>query len=354
MSLKVLHLSTCDKFLPSYIRFLQDNLDFSNQEFLLTHGMAVNDLQHHENIYLAKNSFVSLSKYYFIAIYKMIFAKKIIFHGLFDFRLVCILFFMPWLLKKSYWIIWGGDLYTYKVGKKNLRWRIKEFFRRPVIKRFRYLINVIKGDLELCKKWYLAEGEFLESITYPSNLSPLGITKFVSNSSFSIKDSMINILVGNSGSIQNNHYEIFKKIEKYKDHKISIFTPLTYGDANYIQEVIYIGKKIFGEDFYPILAHMTHEEYMNLLNGIDIAVFNHPRQQALGNIISLLGLGKKVFIRSDITSWNFFHSKEIEVFDIKNFEINPIEKNVVNNNQRLVESYFSKKRYLEQLEVILG
>ena len=38
---------------------------------------------------------------------------------------------------------------------------------------------------------------------------------------------------------------------------------------------------------------MNNKDYIQFLNQIDIAVFNHNRQQAMGTIRSLLGMGKK-------------------------------------------------------------
>jgi hypothetical protein len=62
---------------------------------------------------------------------------------------------------------------------------------------------------------------------------------------------------------------------------------------------------------------MGFEEYTAYLSDIDLAIFNHKRQQAMGNIIGLLSLGKKVFIRSDISPWPYFKGKGFELFDTK-------------------------------------
>lgn len=43
----------------------------------------------------------------------------------------------------------------------------------------------------------------------------------------------------------------------------------------------------------PIVDFMDFNEYINFLSTIDIAIFNHKRQQGMGNIITLLGMGKK-------------------------------------------------------------
>lgn len=63
---------------------------------------------------------------------------------------------------------------------------------------------------------------------------------------------------------------------------------------------------------------MPFEEYLGLLAKIDIAILNHKRQQAMGNITTLLGLGKKYILgdRDDITSWKFCLDHEFKVFKI--------------------------------------
>jgi len=48
---------------------------------------------------------------------------------------------------------------------------------------------------------------------------------------------------------------------------------------------------------------LEREKYFQLLSNIDIVVFAHNRQQAVGNIVPLLYAGKKIYIRSDISTW---------------------------------------------------
>ena len=346
MKLAVLHLSTCDKFLPPFIKFIKENFDFTQHKFLLLSGMAENLLERDKNIFITKKTYISLIYYYLLTIIQMHRAKKIILHGLFDFRLVCILFCMPWLLKKCYWALWGGDLYIYKSSAKNFQWRLKEFFRRPVIKRVGYIISYIKGDFELAQKWYHSRAKYIECILYPSNLAPHIPSKPRDHKG-------IKILVGNSGSPSNNHLEFFEGLQQFKDEDILIFVPLTYGEKSYIHQVINDGKEKFGDKFIPITEHVSNSEYCSFLSTIDIAAFNHNRQQAMGNIISLLGLGKKVFINPHITSWAFFLSKNISVFNIKNFNITFIDQETSMNNIACVKKNFSEANYLKQLEAFI-
>lgn len=346
MRLAVLHLSACDKFIPPFIAFIKENFNLSQHKFLLLSGMSENLLERDKNIFLAKNTHTSLIYYYLLTIVQMHRAKKIILHGLFDFRLVCILFCMPWLLKKCYWALWGGDLYIYKSSVKNFHWRLREFFRRPVIKRLGYIITYIKGDFELAQKWYHSNAKYIECILYPSNLAT-----FISSKPSDHKG--IKILLGNSGSPSNNHLELFEGLQQFKDEDILIYVPLTYGEQSYIDQVIYDGKKKFGDKFIPLTEHVSHSEYLSFLCTIDIAAFNHYRQQAMGNIISLLGLGKKVFINSHITTWPFFLSKNISVFDIKNFNIAFIDQEIAINNIARIKQNFSRANYLKQLEAFM-
>ncbi|WP_083234102.1 TDP-N-acetylfucosamine:lipid II N-acetylfucosaminyltransferase [Candidatus Marithrix sp. Canyon 246] len=75
-----------------------------------------------------------------------------------------------------------------------------------------------------------------------------------------------------------------------------MFVPLSYGDPKgvYIKEVISTGTKIFGDKFIPMTEFMDFDKYLNFLGSINITIFNHNRQQAMGNTITLLGFGKKV------------------------------------------------------------
>ena len=89
-----------------------------------------------------------------------------------------------------------------------------------------------------------------------------------------------------------------------------IYTPLSYGDQDYADEVIKEGKSAFGEKFIPLTSYMTREEYYKILYDIDIGVFNNNRQQGTGNIEALLYFGRKIYLRDDTTMWSEWVEKE--------------------------------------------
>lgn len=272
-------------------------------------------------------------------------ADKIIIHGLFNNHLFYLLAMQPWLLKKCYWVIWGGDLYIHNAPVKDWRWKKNEFLRHFIVKRIGHFVTYIKGDFELAQKWYGAQGEYHHCLMYPSNL----YKEFILPPK---QGRTTCILVGNSSDPSNNHAEIFEKLTPYERENIRIVCPLSYGPADNAERIAKLGKELFGDKFTPLLDFMPFEEYRELLGQIDIAVFAHKRQQAMGNTITLLGLGKKVFMRSDVTSWAMLDELGVKVFDVRNLDLIPMENDLRKDNKMRVESHFSDVALAKQLREI--
>lgn len=268
-------------------------------------------------------------------------AEKIILHGLFDKRILLILSMQPWLLKKCYWCIWGGDLYCYKNRRRDFISNQFEIIRFFVISRIGHFVTYIKGDYELARIWYGAKGKYHECLGFESNLYKETIVP-------PKEGQVINILVGNSADPSNNHLEIFENLLPFKGGDFLIYCPLSYGSAVYSDRIAKLGKEIFGNKFIPLLEFTPFEKYLEFLGQIDIAIFAHRRQQALGNTITLLGLGKKVFIRSDVTTWDFFEQNNIKVFDVCGIELSVLDEKTKSKNMAEVRKYFSYENLIRQ------
>ena len=339
MSKKILHIARCDKFIPPFVLFIKENFNFHEHEFFIMGGASEVQLHHYKNVHLFKKIFLSKLKYYFQIFLLMNKTEKIIIHGLFDKKIIKILFFAPWLLKKCHWVIWGGDLYKYKINNLDWKWKLGEFFRRPVIKNMGYLITYIEGDIDLAKKWYGATGTYCECLAYTSNL-------YKDYNPIEENREVLNIQLGNSASPENHHLEALNKLLPYKAHNICIYVPLSYGSKKYAKEIIEKGTELFGNKIKFLTEMMPFDEYLIFLGAIDIAIFNHKRQQAMGNTISLLGLGKKVYLRKDTAQWNFFQKKNIATYDINEFSL----LNDMDNEENVykIKSYFSESNYIDQ------
>jgi len=270
-------------------------------------------------------------------------AEKIILHGLFSSHLLYVLALQPWLLKKCHWVIWGGDLYVHQAEVKDLRWKKNEFFRRLVIQRLGYLLTYIPGDVALARQWYGATGQYQECLMYTSNIFKELVIPPKTG-------SVVNILVGNSADPTNNHLEVFEKLAAFKSENIMIYCPLSYGgvDNDYVKQIAEKGRAMFGDRFVALTDFMPFSKYLAFLGQIDIAVFAHKRQQGMGNTITLLGLGKKVYMRSDVTPWAVFNGLGVKVFDYLMLESIQMDNEEQNENRIEIKNYFSEATLAKQ------
>lgn len=336
-----------EKFIAPFIDFIKEHFDFTEHFFIIIGGVSedVAKLPHYENILILDESYDSKFNYFKYSTLMKSYTKnadKIILHALFSDNKNFFLYFNQHLLSKCYWVMWGADLYYYKRPRNRLRDKVRHYIRTKIYSKMGHFITYIKGDYELAQKWYGAKGKYHECFMYPSNLYK----------EYDIKPkehSTINIQLGNSADPTNNHIKVMNKLAKHKDENIQIFTPLSYGDEEYAKDVIAKGKELFGDKFVALTDFMPFEKYLEFLGSIDIAIFAHKRQQAMGNTITLLGLGKKVYMRSDIATWQFFLEKNIQVFDVSSIGIDEIDKQIKSQNKQKIKDYFSEKNLKNQL-----
>ena len=337
---KILHVGSVDKFIPPFIKFIQEKFNPDEHHFLLSYGMASKEIINRQGINCFDRGLFNRFKFWISFFLNAGSSEKIIIHGLFDVGVILLLALQPWLLKKSCWAIWGGDLYSYRSSDRTIKWRITEFFKKLIVPRLGHFITHVKGDYGLARQWYGAKGTWHECFLYPSNL----YKKYPLESSL---HQGTNILLGNSATPTNNHFNALERLMPFANNSIRIYCPLSYGDPAYAEEIEQAGKKMFGEKFIALRSFTPFEEYLRLLARIDIAVFNHDRQQAMGNITTLLGLGKKVYMRTDLSSWNVFSSIGAVVFDINDLEMKPLESGLQSKNAAAVANYFSTERLVD-------
>lgn len=344
--MKTAHIIPVEKFTELFVEFINNNFN-SDEHSLLAYGnIEYTTIKKKGDIIILTRTVESL-----ILLIKSLYnSKKIIIHGLFSPHLVLLLYLQPWLLKKCYWCIWGGDLYYHIMRKKTVKSDAYEYLRKSVIKRIGGLITHVEGDYELAKKWYGAKGKYYYSFMYPSNLyKELNIIR---REDF---NETIVIQLGNSADPSNNHLEVLDKLQRYTDMDIEIICPLSYGDKAYAEEVINKGKAIFGDKFIPLTEFMPFDEYLEILAKIDIAIFNHKRQQAMGNITTLLGLGKKVYIREEITTWKFCIDHDLKVYSANgNYDnlFEEMDEKIKQKNIENVKIKFSEEKLVEDLKKI--
>lgn len=347
----ILHVCTPDKFIGPFISLINKEFDQKEHQFWVarTRKSGQYPLGQASNTYITSKGAIARLSSYVLLLKHLHNADKVILHGLFNIRVVLLLAICPWVLKKCFWVIWGGDLYQYTKASGTLRSRIKEPLRRFVIRRVGYLVTYIEGDVELARQWYGAKGSYRECIMYLSNVVDPEIVADVTRNS---DKNGLNILLGNSADPSNNHLEALERLLPYKDQDIKIYSPLSYGNQDHAAKVIAQGHEWFGDQFVPMTEFMPFEQYLEFLKSLDIAIFNHQRQQAMGNTITLLGMGKTVFMRSDVSQWELLDGLGIKLSDVAELKLQLIEKGEARQNARIIHSYFSKATLIKQLSDI--
>ncbi|GAD02752.1 TDP-N-acetylfucosamine:lipid II N-acetylfucosaminyltransferase [Agarivorans albus] len=358
-NLKHLHIVGNEmKFIKPFIQYVNSNFDAEEHFFLVLNSNKESSVEMaaYKNVKIAKpfdckNSFLRKLMLVYKVPSSMVLllwyfnkAKKIYLHGLFDKKVIIFLYVFKSFSNKVYWQMWGGgdlDIPT-KAQSRTLWYRIT----KKVKGRFSGYVSYLPGDYKLAQELYGSKGEFFEALMYESNtFNEVELNK--------LNDGIVRIQVGNSADSANNHFEIFNKLEKFKDENIEIYCILSYGEKpwspGWAQKVIKRGEDLFGHKFIPVIDFMSFEEYLGFLGKIDIAIFAHKRQQAMGNTISLLGLGKKVYLRSDVTSWELFKDIGVKVFDVNELSISTINSCDQQANIEMIKSNFSKEKYHQQL-----
>ena len=357
--MKYLHIMHNEKFIASYIEFINNNFNLSDHYFLIIGGLSQEKMPipKYSNIEYLSNldiryKFLKLFKV-IIPVYSILFkkiskSKKIFLHGLFDKKIIFFLFIFRKFLKKSNWIIWGGDLYCYENRKDGFINKIWYKIEDYVKGNFNGYITLMKPEYKALLKLYKTRGKLYESFSYPSNL-------YKDNSLKTYDKEGLYIQVGNSATYTNNHFEIFKKLRPYKDKNIKLFCILSYGDMKYAKVVISKGKKIFGEKFIPITDFMKFDDYMKFLSKIDIAIFAHDRQQGFGNITSLLSMKKTVYIKENIATYEVLENLGLSVKSFDQFEnLEKFDDNILEKNKKIIKERFSQKRLIEEWKVIFS
>lgn len=296
--------------------------------------------------------------------------EVVLLHGLEWYKLILI--FLSSKKIKFAWIGYGTDYYRYvckhpsdllmprtiEIQKYDKRPKFKILLKnyilqswivRSIINRIKYFSPVLNSEFDLIKQnnsWF--KPQFLD-FNYGS-----GIKKV---QELLEKDTELgdNVLVGNSATYENNHLDIFEALEKIDFVDREITCPLSYGREEYRSEVIKKGREVFGNKFNEITAFLPYDEYVELLSNCSVVLMNHRRQQALGNIMLMLCMGAKVFLRNENPAYVFLKKEGYIVFSIQDIVdkeklATPLSKTEKKINRELLRERYLDKNFLEKIK----
>lgn len=347
----IVHFFVRDKFTEQFIQFVESEMkEIKNENiyYVFDNGSEYKIKERENIVFVRKRGFTEIVRLFKL----MITAQGVVLHGLWDRTLVIIIGLLPLVAKKSCWVIWGGELYDSLERKRSYKGKLYYLLFGRLIKNLKVITTTIPGDYKIVKNNYRTQAVFIQNLMYPSHLARNPPLKLNTN-------YKINIQVGNSATSSNNHHEVFRNlICSELDRVNQVKVPLSYGNVDYRDAVIDSGTELLKEKFVPMLSFLDSETYDKHMADIDIVIFNHRRQQGMGNIIGLLSMGKKVYIRKEVTSWGYLKSLGLIVFDASagKYEMLPLSKYDSEENIRICANEFNmdklKNSWLRVLEIL--
>lgn len=333
------HIFLDEKFVGKYIEFIDRSFEKSDHIFLiLCSGRKLrfpgvySDLDNVVVIHKSLRGFFDFVRY-------TLFGGKIIFHGVFV-KGVAFLLGFKCIAKKTYVVLWGGDIYGSEKAP-----RYWNNIKHRLLSRCAGITCELEEDYYLACRVYNTNAPYFESMLYLSNVIDEQDFQVEKNCK---KSNKINVLVGNSADPENNHFYLLEKLIPYAKN-IKLIVPLSYGNQTYADEVEAYIKTRFESDSCILRTFLPVEEYKKILKSIDIAVFAHDRQQALGNTFQLLSFGAKVFIKENTTTYKWMHRKNIRVFSVDNLEalgsdfLKPMSNIEIENNREIIYRLANEK-----------
>lgn len=232
-------------------------------------------------------------------------------------------------LHKTYLLFWGGDFYPYVPGDDmNVDVGILE--RRDLLRTTASnaagVMTLLPQELNRLETvvpehgtWYTVQ--MCDTTDRRIERHKLIVGELPRN------ETALRVIVGNSAAPTNRHIPIITELSRFSGENIEVFAPLSYGSDAYRDEVIAHGVRMFGDKFHPLTEFMPMEAYQAFLSTISVGVFNQNRQQGLGNIISLMRFGAKVYLSQDSVMPDYFserglffkYTEDIRVSDYADF-----------------------------------
>ena len=262
---------------------------------------------------------------------------------------------------KLIWAIPGGDLYNrylryfgYSILYRedcNLKYVFGKLCRRiPRRREFNYLL--VRCSAIVCANCDYSQIEkfahnhlpaHVYSIAYPMEkmMGALLGKPFV-------KHKTKRIVVGNSASRTNNHLYVLKCLEKAKLEDIPLSLFLSYGDdERYKADVITKYVKSYEHNVCFITDFLSLDDFNHVLLSATHFIYGNWRQEAVGNILTALYLGGKVYLSRKNPLLEDFREKGFLIYCLEEIGVDfyeELNKDEKTWNRELIAKLYNEER----------
>jgi hypothetical protein len=278
---------------------------------------------------------------------------------------------------KIIWMCWGQDIHKlvisnsylpktrkllFNKNKSEFFWRYSLWLRKlifpytkkgRIIKKIQYCSPVIEEDLVLINKNLNLNLKYI-----PFHY---GWLEDILGKQINKECNSNNIFIGNSSTFASNHLDTLYILKSFNVGTRKIIVPLSYGDKKYGDYIDQIGKNLFRNNFISLRNYIPSNEYSEIISSCSIVIFNHIRQQALGNILISLWLGSKVYMNEKSLLFKNLKMKNLYIYSIqKDFNVNnkdalnKISKEQHIHNKKILLLEYGKNKVIKLTENIFN
>ncbi len=251
-------------------------------------------------------------------------ADRVVFSNLFQ-NIAVVFAMYPEIVKKAIWVPWGPDIYNRCREIPDISSNDARFvFYRQFVRWLQGIAIPLKGDFELIKIFYQTHAKHIHACPNIFKLERDALDSLVKERK---RRSNLAIQLGNSADASNRHLEMLDWLSTRRDRDFYLYAPLSYGSTKNAERTVQKGEELFGARFVPMTRFMSHDEYCRHLAGMDVLILNHWRQQGFQNIAISIYLGVKVFVRGDVTTWDYLVNEiGCRIFDTRSIPSLSIEE----------------------------
>lgn len=284
-----------------------------------------------------------------------------------------------------FWSFYGAELYSLRelqnifLSKSTLHFKrynslssLKAYaiyLLQPIVWKLKKRIRPIQKIKKACQKidgfiWYNKDEYNQLNHLFHNQLPPF-ILFSVSNrvkKSQELKNNT-KIIIGNSGSLFNNHIDAIKYIAQ-SSNKYAMSLPINYGatDAykNYLKGLA--RSKHMTIEFLE--EKMEYKDYIEFINEHSTAVYSSYRQMGLGNIVIAIQCNLKIYLSEKNPTYPWLKGLGLHIFSLENDLLHDLERGElrltseqIQHNQKVYQEFSSLEndiKYFQTLQKLVS
>ena len=152
------------------------------------------------------------------------------------------------------------------------------------------------------------------------------------------------IIFGNSSDPNGNHIDAINYMVGNFKNDYEVYSFLSYGEERSKQWTLKYAEKKLGGKFHPVMEYMNRVQFVEFMSKMDLLMMFHNRQQAEGNIMTALVLGKPVFFKPKNPQFEMLKRMGVEsVYDVR-------EMHKINWREAILKAQRDREKTIEIIE----